>query len=175
MLFRVGEKIEKFIGKEGMFIDINDTGISVIASFSAPTFEEKEDFTSKAGFKIRSGIINNVLFFTVKIGSMPWSDCYWLANDTKTNLVEPSEGEGYGLSLILINALDGKIEKIRLIGLGTKFSKELKREVEEIENKGIVFINGLQLANQAMIKHDTNDIVRMLKNRYETSYGAIKA
>lgn len=73
-----------------------------------------------------------IIFLLSKFGNLPWMDAPFhvaLARNL-THLQNIEEGQGYGLNSMLIDSSKGEILALRYIGLGTKFSRELKKQIE---------------------------------------------
>lgn len=171
---KVGERLPLFKHVEGVFVDVGESGVTIFFSLFEPTPKELESFTSRSSFKIRSGVIDNVLFFTLKPGSLPWSDAYWIPSNDPVRLQKAGYGQGVALTLVLIDAHTSVVKRIRLIGLGTEFSKVLKEQTDFIlDYKRGDFKEGVMRAQNVQDRYSTEELMRKLKNRYETAVGGI--
>lgn len=126
--YEVGQVVDNFkYHSEGAQFDIADDGATMFVFFQGPRVEEIEQFKSGKSFEIRFLELYGVIMITVKIGSLSWMDVPYTPhlsqNLTKFQL--PDEGQGLGLTLILVDAVTGEIKHIRLLGLSERFTKRL--------------------------------------------------
>ena len=171
---KVGERLPLFKHIEGVFVDIGESGVTIFFSFFEPTSKELESFTSRSSFKIRSGVIDNILFFTLKPGSLLWSDAYWIPGNDPVRLQKAGDDRGIALTLVLIDAYTSVVKKIRMIGLGTEFSRVLKEQTDFImKYKRGSFQEGVFRAKNVQDLYSTEELVHKLKNSYETTVGGV--
>lgn len=129
----VGQVKESWINhNEGTYFNFDNLGVSLITFFHSPTQYEIAQFHSTARFEMRVITLKDIIIFTIKIGSLNWMDAPYSPhlNTTEPILEEISEGSGYALTLILVDAKTGKIEHLRLISISNDFSKKIKKEIE---------------------------------------------
>jgi hypothetical protein len=118
--------------QEASWLDYTETGPMLLMAINRPTPKEIE--AVKNG-RIELALYEKepVLWFLYKIrGFGPWSDCPFSIRlyDGKGRSLDWSEeieeGAGLGLQIILIDAGTGIVKVLRLTGLPTKFSRELR-------------------------------------------------
>lgn len=132
-VYKVGQTVESLAGgREGMRFDMADDGGTLLVCFHRPTSTEIESVRrGQIRFKLldKSGII--LLF--VKFEDMPWMEAPYHVGLSKnlTELQSIEEGQGYACHIVLVDISNGRIEALRLIGLGTKFSRWLKSSIEQ--------------------------------------------
>lgn len=113
--------------QEGIRLSFDASGLVLLVCLDRPT--EKETGKLQAGtaeFALYEK--NGILFFLVRIpGVLSWSDAPFHIGLYEDDRPVPGIPEGAGLSLSVygIDATHGKIRSMRLIGLGTNFSREL--------------------------------------------------
>lgn len=168
-ILKVGEKIQKYaIGEDGVRINVNGTGIQLKVFFSNPDSNEIEQFKSEQNFEIRSVILENVLFFTFKIGNLEIMDAPYsphLEQKFNINTEELETGDkGFSLNLVLINSLNGEIKNLRLIGLSKNFSKELVDQIEELKKKEFDKYDYDNNLFKLFSKYTTKEIYQMSRN-----------
>lgn len=132
MLLEVGKLYKEGIYKyqEGIRFDFTNAGADLYIMYNSPTTKEIESI--RRG-NIEFGIYpsEEVLFMLFKFGNLQWMDApYSVHLSNQLELQEPKDGLGYSLNVVLINASNGIVEVIRLIGLSTKFSIQLKKLIE---------------------------------------------
>ena len=165
--FEVGKIIEKFKSHtEGVQFDVADDGATMLVFFRNPTTNEKNQFQSGKNFEIRFIELSDIIMLTVKIGNLNWMDAPYSVHLSKnlTKLQDVKENEGIGLTLVLIDAITGKIEHLRLLGLSTNFTKALFKAIKEQQNKKFnkeLYIEKLNLIYQ---KYSTKEIVKVSRN-----------
>jgi len=117
--------------QEGIKFDFTNSGAYLYIMFNSPTKKEIEN--------IRNGNVefavypaDEVLFMLFKFGSLQWMDAPYSVHLSKDLVLQDiEEGQGYALHITLINADNGIVEVLRLIGLSTKFSQQLKKLIEK--------------------------------------------
>lgn len=79
--------------------------------------------------------MRGVLLFLSKIGSLNWADAAYSTHltDRKKALPDLEEGQGYSLDAFLVDCVDNTLAAHRLIRMNTRFSRELRRMLEEEE------------------------------------------
>ena len=99
---------------------------------------------------------------------MPWMDAPFHAGLARnlTKLQDIEEGQGYGCTVILADSSTGIVKAIRYIGLGTEYSRRLKRHIEEQMNEPFnesEYDNNLY---RIMKNYFTRDMVRFSEVNY---------
>ena len=126
--YEVGQVINNFKNhQEGVYFDLDDSGATLLVFFPYPTSEEIEQFKSGKSFEIRFTELYGIIMLTVKIGNLNWMDAPYTPHLSKNLTVFqiPRSNQGFGLTLILVNAATGEIRHIRLLSLSEQFTKEL--------------------------------------------------
>lgn len=126
--YEVGQVVDNFKHhSEGMHFDIFDDGATILLFFQNPTEDEIEQFKSGTNFEIRFTELYGVIMITAKIGNLNWMDAPYTPHLSKnlTKFQLPNEGQGLGLTLILVDTVTAEIKHIRLLGLSEKFTKRL--------------------------------------------------
>ena len=133
-VFSVGQVIPEFKGRsEGVMFDLTDAGALMVVFFNSPTESEVKQFDTDSPFEIRFMSIWNVIMLTVKIGNLNWMDAPYSVHLSQNLTIMPviDDGNGIGLTLMLVDCRTGEIKSIRLLGLSTKFSAELCKEIDK--------------------------------------------
>jgi len=161
---RVGEVIPQFIGHaEGTLFDFNSSGATMIVFFDNPMPDEVEQFESGKNFEMRMTELSGIIFITAKIGNLSWMDFPYsphLSNE-KPVFKDIRVDTGYSLSLMLVNSQSGKLERLRLIGMSERFSKEFKKVSEVTLEKPFDRNNYYDNLNALYRRYATRQIVKM--------------
>lgn len=132
-VLKIGEYLsgEPEVFKEGLYFEIMEDSMLFTLFFSDPSEDEIERF--KYG-KLDVGIakVEDMLFLMLKIGIWSWMDCPYSIHLEKKrpSLARPMEGQGFGVLLMMVDSMDGKIRAFRLISLSNSFSNELAEAIE---------------------------------------------
>jgi hypothetical protein len=127
--------------QEGLTLSFDSSGATLLVSLS--------DMTDKEAEKIRKGKIEfavfekgQIMYFLVRIagvfdgGDAPFH--YGLYADTeKRPIPEIEEGTGLGLTVVGVDARNGRIKALRLIGLGTDISRKMVSIMQEQKEQPI--------------------------------------
>lgn len=120
--------------QEGIRMGYDDSGLYLTACLDRLTEKEIDKLRiGKAEFALYEN--SGILFLLAKIpGVLSWSDAPFHIKlyEDERKVPEIPEGAGLALTIYGIEATTGKIKSMRLIGLGTKFSREL---VQVIRNQ----------------------------------------
>lgn len=168
--YKVGQIIKDFIKhQEGAIFDVEDQGASLIVFFNNPTEEEEEQFKSGHRFEIRFTELYGVIMMTFKIGNLSWMDAPYSPHLSKnlTRFVLPSEEQGLGLTLMLVDAVTGEIKSIRLIGLSTNFTEKFFGLLMEQKTKEFNVTEYNNSLNKIYSIYPTNKIVKMSEVYYK--------
>lgn len=130
--FEVGKLFEpgKTHYKEAVKFEFTKAGPVLLLFFDAPTPKEID---SVAGGDLRIGFDekNEIIFLLLKFEGMPWMDApYSIHLSPPVDLAEVEEGTGYGLQIFLVDSSTGILKAMRIIGLGTEWSRRFKEAVE---------------------------------------------
>lgn len=126
--FQVGELFEpgKTHYNESTKFDFTESGPILLLFFAGPTRSEVESIREgdiRIGFLEKDGII----FMLFKFQNLPWIDAPFSVHLAQAEEpVEVKEGTGYGLQIFLVDANTGILKVMRLIGLGTEWSRRFR-------------------------------------------------
>ena len=130
---------------EGVKFDFTEGGLVLLLFFAGPTEEEVEAVRA-GGFKIgffdiaildNDTFKGNIIFLVFKFGDLPWMDVPFTIHLAQCKApAEIEEGLGYGLQVLLIDAATGVLKGIRLVGLGTEWSRNFRQAILEQEAAG---------------------------------------
>lgn len=133
--FEVGGRFTLLAGKpEGTFFEITASGPVWFFNYASPTDQEISDISEGNPFEIRTMLMNDVLWVFIKCGSQEWAEAPYNPHLSKSPELQPVEDSsgGYAMTLIMVDAETQIIRHIRMVGLGNRFSRQLKRDVEEL-------------------------------------------
>lgn len=127
---KVGDVYTRVVGRvEGCFADHPDV-FELVANYASPKPAEIDHYREEKPFEIRFCVLNGVLFFLFRAEGEPWQDAPFSPHlATNKDYEEIEDGMGYSLILMLTDAPRGTIKAMRMIGLGTKFSRKLRSEI----------------------------------------------
>lgn len=165
--YEAGQVVDNFKHhSEGVHFDIADDGATMLVFFQSPTYEETEQFKSGKNFEIRFTELYGVIIITAKIGNLNWMDAPYTPHLSKnlTKFQFPSEEQGLGLMLILIDAITGEIKHIRLLGLSETFTKSLFGVAMEHKVKPFDKAEYNNSINRIFSAYQTSQIVKMSKD-----------
>jgi len=120
---------------ESLQLFLDAVPFTLIASLVRPTREEVRAYREapvQIGFTVEEGI----LFTVVRLKGRSWMDTPYHYSMEGLNAppslpdLPEDPGLAYGLSIVLVDALDARVKAIRLIGLCRKASLFLKEAVE---------------------------------------------
>ena len=162
--YSVGQVVEGFIGREECpKFDMDDSGATLYVFFQNPDQKEIEQFKAGTNFEIRITELQNIIFITTKIGSLNWMDAPYSTHlsPNLTSFHLPNEGQGLGLTIMLIDACNGEIKAIRFLGLSEKFTMKLLGAMVEDELRPFNEIEYRNNIQKVFAKYNTNQIVKM--------------
>lgn len=165
--FRVGQIVPEFKGRqEGIVFDLADDGASMKVFFNSPTEYEIKQFDTDSPFEIRFLSIWSVIILTVKIGNLNWMDAPYSVHLSQnlTSMPVIDDGNGIGLTLILVDSRTGEIKHIRLLGLSTKFSVALCREIDRQKETPFNNTEYNYVLQQLYAAYPTKKIVQLSSN-----------
>lgn len=161
MLYKVGELFEagntKY--KEGVKFDFRQDGAILILFYNSPEEKELIDI-SKGTLRIGMYIKDEVIFMLFKFGSQNWIDAPYSIHISKPFKFDSIvEGSGIGLHIFLVDAANGILKAMRLVGLPTKFSKSFQKAT--LEQKQLKFDKNkyAQKINMVYGNYNTDDLV----------------
>ena len=159
-LFEVGKPYEPAIGMgEGVRFTLSSEGGLLLYVFDNPTSEEIDQMRSGKGFEIRFATINGIIWVTSKCGDLEWTDAPYNPR-LSGGLPAPDfeDGEGIALTLVMINAMDGVVKSVRLIGLGTSFSHYLVERSIELRDQPMTMVEANHSINQTMLRNSSRQL-----------------
>lgn len=121
---------------EGPYFDILPDTMLLLLYMVKPTFEEISDFKygkAQFGFLQEDGVI----FFLSKLGDMNWMDTPYnkhLESEPVDNR-RPEVGQGYSVTLALVDAFDCKVAALRFLTLKNTFSNLL---MDAVDNQPVI-------------------------------------
>lgn len=135
---KVGGTYPQIAGRpEGTIFDFVGGGPVLIYNMYDPTRDEIEQCRAGHRFELKILKKGSVIWVVSKPGNLMWQDAPYsphLSNGFVKD-TEPEEGKGYGLTVMMVNARNNKIMALRLIGLQTKFSRELRKMIIQAEKR----------------------------------------
>ena len=132
--YQVGQADCRLAGHaEGMQFDLDSGGGILAVYFNRPTDEEVRQFASGVTFELRLTEAEGLLMLTAKFGSLPWMDAPYDPHLSRglAELAWPDDRHGLALTVVLVDAADGTVKAIRLLGLSPLFTDRLYRAVLE--------------------------------------------
>ncbi len=165
--YEVGQVVNEFkYHQEGVYFDISDEGATLLVFFKNPNPSEIEQFKAGKGFEIRFTELYDIIMITVKIGNLNWMDAPYTPHLSQnlTKFTVPNEGQGLGLSLILVDAASGAIKHMRLLGLSERFTRQLFGVVMENKAKDFDKSKYNLSLNRIFSTYQTNQIVKLSKD-----------
>lgn len=123
----VGERIDdSHICGDGIF-QMTAAGPILFLKWDRITAKELKavkNGTPQFGLKV----IGDVLFFLCRLGNLNWMDFPYNIHATEyADLSEDiPDGKGYGLTIVLIEALDHRVAAIRHVGMATEISRKIR-------------------------------------------------
>lgn len=163
-LVEVGKLFKEGVTRyqEGAKFDITDGGCNLLLYYSDPTIGEKEDITKgnlRCGY-FREG---NVILMLFRFGNQQWIDAPYSIHLSKnlTQLQEITGTQGFALNIYLVNANNGILEGMRLVGLNTRLSKMLREDV--LKQKDLEYEGFAIKLNDIYRKYPTKALANMAK------------
>lgn len=130
LFLSVGSPAPFSMPQEGCKFEFTENGAIIVCALNRPTPAEIQSFKPSSPFQIRYVRIDGVLFFLFKFGAMPWMDApYDIRLSQSVALPDLSPGEGYALTVVLVDQATSIVKELRLIGLGERFSRDLREEL----------------------------------------------
>lgn len=113
-VFKVGEETHILDGynEDCTVFEVDEAGLNIFYYYSSPTEEEMQAFEPGVPGEIRLARIDDILFLFCKLGTLAWAEMPYAIQLSKlTNLPKPEEGEGYNLTIMLIDRDTSIIKK----------------------------------------------------------------
>ena len=166
----VGETFLPLYGKpEGIYIDVDPSGILLMYNFMHPTQSEIDQMGTEKPFEIRYVRIQDALYILTKCGNLNWTDAPYNPHLSRQPELQPitDDVSGYALTLLMVDAATNIIKSVRLIGLGNKFSKELKIEIDSLLDASFLperYTQQLRINNTI---YPTKELVKLSSNYWK--------
>lgn len=163
----VGKAFSPIYGKpEGVYADMDASGILVVYNFTHPTQSEVEQMGAEKPFEICLTLMGDVLYILTKCGDLNWTDAPYNPHLSRQMGLRPitNDIEGYALTLLMVDVATNIIKSIRLIGLGNEFSKALKNEIDGLQAKSFSREQYNQVLHDNNISFSTTDLVKLSDN-----------
>ena len=122
--YRIGDRICDPISGDASLFDITPGGAELILKFQRPSSREKSAVKSGVA-QFRAIAINGIVFFLARFGTMAWIDAPYNKTTSQGQIQRPPEGMGIALHIMLVDASTGILVAQRVIGLSTKFTRDL--------------------------------------------------
>lgn len=137
--YEKGKTIERFKGVEdGVVLEYSSfCGLVMVFTYNNPTPDEIMEFESNTS-EFRFIEFEETIILTSKIGNLPWADAPFTPHLSKdfTNIISPeSSDRGLSLLIMLVDASNGILINMRLLGLSNKFTVEFNKAVERLYTK----------------------------------------
>jgi len=157
----VGKLYQEGINKyqEESKFDFTNSGAELYLMFDRPAKTEIENI-KRGNIELAVYPADEVLFMLFKFGSLNWIDVPYSVHLSKDlELQEVEEGKGYALHVTLIDASTGIVEVLRLIGLSTKFSIQLRKLIMSQKEKPFDIKAYNNKINHIYNNYSTKDLV----------------
>lgn len=161
--FEVGQPFVEGVTnyQEGTNFDFDDSGARLMYSFFNPTKEEISQIT-KGEYNFEVCELSGLMFFLSKFGSLHWTDAPYSPHLSPSVTFQPvTEEIGYSLNVFLVDAATGILRGLRLIGLPTKFSRQLKASIERYLQQPFDENNYQNKIDEAYAKYSADELVRI--------------
>jgi hypothetical protein len=144
---------------EGVRFDIDDSGASLVAYFKNPTQTEITNFKT-GGIKLGFYSYQNVIMLLAKIGELNWVDAPYSVHLSKnlTTLGELGESEGLAITVLLVDASDGTIMSMRLLGANHRLTEGLFKAIGQ--QKDVSFQDFYKNVNYIFSTYSTKDLIK---------------
>lgn len=129
----VGELLKENVTsyQEGVRFDVTESGMEMLVYINRPSLNEIEEIKKK-DLKLALTSSKGIIFIMSKFGTLQWFDAPYSVHLSKPfELDKLEEGIGYALNITLVDAATGIVKAMRLVGMPTRFSRKLAREIDE--------------------------------------------
>lgn len=168
VIFEVGQPYPPVAGKpEGVYFEIDEAGAKLIYNFASPSAREIASTREGSSFEIRFLELGDLLWITVKAGSIPWADAPY---NPRLSMVEelptPEPGLGLALTMILVDANTAVIRSLRLIGLGKAFSQSLLHSASALRGTPMTLAQQQLAIANVQLRYTTQQLADMAAVRW---------
>ena len=161
-VFKVGQVYQPAVGiGEGVKFTLSKDGALLLYSFDSPAAEEVAEMKAGKGFEIRFVTLGGIIWVMSKCGDLDWADAPYNPRLVGALPEEPEGKEGTALTLVMVDSRSGVVKSVRLIGLGSDFSRALLKEATEVRSKAMTVMDANRSINNTMMRYDTKSLVRM--------------
>lgn len=168
--FSVGTRYPQFAtGTDAIRCAVTASGITLTVSLAGISASEEAQFQQGAPFELRFCTVRGVFFWLAKFGDMEWMDAPYnpaLGEPVELDLID--DNEGYALTILLFDSDTGELRNVRLIGLGTDFSRAVRREIQGLLAEPLPAPVYDSVLASVMAAYPTRDLVRMARYRYRS-------
>lgn len=161
---KTGDIIPEFVmHNEGVQFDFDDSGATLLVFMANPTPTEIEQFSAGKRFEIRFTELSEIIMITMKIGNLDWMDAPYSVHLSKSlSKVEfPQTGNGLALTLMLVDAINGEIKSMRLMGMSGNFSRKLIGAILEQKMKPFTIESYAENLKNVFRRYSSKDLVKM--------------
>lgn len=162
--FEIGGCFPIEIKSVGHFLEFFGNSVNWITNYLKPSSQEIYEYTNSKNIEFRYLVLDGVLFFLLKIGTLKWQEAPYnisLMRDctiTKTKIIEQ---EGFPIYIYLVEAETGILKSQRLLKLDTQFSRGLQNEINALRNQAISISDWNNRLNRIYQKYSTEELVRL--------------
>ncbi len=165
-MYTVGKVYPEFAtGEEGPSCAMTDNGLIVVVKMPGITAQEEAQFKAGNPMEIRFVSVRGTFFFLLRFGSMDWMDAPFSPHLAPAfKLDDVADGQGYACTVMLVDSKTGELRNFRLIGLGTGFSRALKKELAALP--AMPTLDYYHTLDAVMSAYPTSALVKIAKDRY---------
>ena len=150
-------------GMEGVFFDYDDSNLARL-TFAFPHMTDREiDAILTGQGKIGLLMYMGVIFVSAKIGGID-GDCAYhvgMHRNQDISVDTPQDGEGMQLHIYAVNSTDNTFQGARICGMGTKWTRDFGRMVEEQKKAGYDETSFLTLVRTCQDRWSTKELMRL--------------
>lgn len=171
MLYEKGERYDFAVGhQEGCYIDMSDSGMSILLYFDHPTEEEIKEVMAGNSLEIRMLPMKESMIFLIKFGVMAWMDAPYSPHLSKNfSGMQPLDGKGIATTITLFDTRTGELKEIRLLSLSNSFSQLIAKNIEEYKKKEFDAKEYYTYISKLFSAYTTKDFVKMSTQGFKIS------
>lgn len=154
---------------EGVYFEITESGPVLIFNYFHPSQKEIDAVSEGAAFEIREMVMGHVLWIFAKCQDQNWVEAPYHPGLSKSPTLPEPEGEddGYGLTVMMVDAGEQVIKRLRLIGLDNRFSRQLKKDVDELARETFSQQAHNDTICKAQMVYTTKQMANLCKNKWK--------
>lgn len=150
--------------KEETRFDYTQAGAKLEIFFNRPTIQEIRDIT-KGELRIGFAEVQDIIFMLFRFGKGEFMDApYTVHLSVPFEFEELVENSGYGLLITLVDASNGILKGMRLVGFSNEFSKAFRQVVERQKACKFNTRNYDATLNMIFDQYSTADLVNMAEH-----------